>query len=56
MGANPDGRTENVQCPFCDGTDTKLFSAFGSQLAVSTYWCNRCHTAFEKLKRVRKEN
>lgn len=39
-----------AQCPFCDGTDTKLFSAFGSQLAVSTYWCHHCHTAFEKLK------
>ena len=39
-----------VECPFCDGTDTKLFSAFGSQLSVSTYWCNHCHTAFEKLK------
>ena len=39
-----------VHCPFCDGSDTKLFAAFGSQLAVSTYWCNRCHTAFEKLK------
>jgi hypothetical protein len=42
-----------VECPFCDGHDTKLFSAFGSQLAVSTYWCNKCHTAFEKLKRTR---
>jgi len=39
-----------VACPFCDGADTRLFSEFGSQLAVSTYWCNRCHTAFEKLK------
>lgn len=44
--------TENeiVQCPFCDGTDTRLFAAFGSQLSVSTYWCNACHTPFEKLK------
>jgi hypothetical protein len=39
-----------VPCPFCDGVDTKLFAAFGSQLLVSTYWCNHCHTAFEKLK------
>jgi hypothetical protein len=39
-----------VVCPFCDGTDTKLFSPFGSQLSVSTYWCNACHTAFEKMK------
>ncbi len=47
-----DALEARVQCPFCDGHDTKLFSAFGSQLAVSTYWCNSCHTAFEKLKRT----
>lgn len=41
---------EKVQCPFCDGTETKLFSSFGSQLSVSTYWCDHCHTAFEKMK------
>ena len=44
---------EKVECPFCDGTDTKLFSSFGSQLSVSTYWCNYCHTAFERMKRTR---
>lgn len=44
---------ERIQCPFCDGTETKLFSAFGSQLSVSTYWCDHCHTAFEKLKWTR---
>ena len=46
--AQPDA--DKTQCPFCDGTDTQMFSPFGSQLSVSTYWCNRCHTAFEKLK------
>jgi transposase-like protein len=44
---------DQVQCPFCDGTETKLFAAFGSQLSVSTYWCDHCHTAFEKLKWTR---
>lgn len=44
---------EHPQCPFCDGYDTQLFSPFGSQLSVSTYWCNQCHTAFEKLKWTR---
>lgn len=46
----PKSATDTPACPFCDGTDTKLFSAFGSQLSVSTYWCNHCHTAFERLK------
>jgi hypothetical protein len=56
---NSESTTSNIPdaatCPFCDGTDTRLFSAFGSQLSVSTYWCNHCHTAFEKLKRLRSE-
>ena len=50
----PTDAPEKVACPFCDGTDTQLFSPFGSQLSVSTYWCNHCHTAFEKMKSVRK--
>jgi C4-type Zn-finger protein len=55
MDKTPASQTEAVHCPFCDGTETKLFSPFGSQLSVSTYWCDHCHTAFEKLKRVRKQ-
>ncbi|MFW6078928.1 MAG: hypothetical protein ACODAE_04865 [Gemmatimonadota bacterium] len=41
---------ERVECPFCDGDDTELHSAFGSALSVATYWCNRCRTAFEWIK------
>ncbi len=41
------GLPERVPCPFCDGHDTELHSAFGSQLSVATYWCRRCRTAFE---------
>jgi transposase-like protein len=44
------GLPEQVTCPFCERTETELHSAFGSQLSVSTYWCRRCHTAFEYLK------
>ena len=40
-----------VPCPFCEGADTELHSAFGSQLSVATYWCQRCGTAFEWFKR-----
>ena len=53
MDSHQPAPAETVECPFCDGTDTKLFSSFGSQLSVSTYWCNRCHTAFERMKRTR---
>ncbi len=41
------GLPERVPCPFCDGQDTELHSAFGSQLSVATYWCRRCATPFE---------
>lgn len=37
-------------CPFCEGTDTELVSAFGSHASVSTYWCRRCRSPFELLK------
>lgn len=37
-------------CPFCDGTDTELVSAFGSHASVATYWCRGCHSPFEVLK------
>ena len=44
------GLPDAVACPFCEGRDTELHSAFGSQLSVATYWCRRCGTAFEWFK------
>ena len=41
---------EAPDCPFCGETDTELMNAFGSQLSVSTYWCNRCRSPFEFMK------
>jgi hypothetical protein len=41
---------EHVACPFCNGLDTELHSPFGPQLSVASYWCNRCHTAFDWIK------
>ena len=37
-------------CPFCEGVETELMSAFGSHASVSTYWCRRCRSPFELLK------
>lgn len=39
-----------VQCPFCRGSDTEQFSAFGSALSVSQYYCRPCRTVFEWMK------
>ena len=40
----------SVTCPFCDSPDTEQFSAFGSALSVSQYYCRSCHTVFEWMK------
>lgn len=50
LSATELGLPEHVRCPFCDGYDTELLSAFGSQLSVATYWCRRCATACESFK------
>ncbi len=47
LSASELGLPERVPCPFCDGQETELHSAFGSQLSVATYWCRRCATPFE---------
>jgi hypothetical protein len=44
---------EAVECPFCEGADTEQFSAFGSALSVSQYYCRTCRTVFEWMKRKR---
>ncbi|MEZ4417306.1 MAG: hypothetical protein R3E10_16240 [Gemmatimonadota bacterium] len=46
----PPGLPASPPCPFCEGTETELFSAFGSQLSVSTYWCRTCRSPFEVMK------
>lgn len=44
--ALPDSPT----CPFCGGTDTEQFSAFGSQASTSQYYCRPCRSVFEFMK------
>jgi len=40
----------SVECPFCGGSNTEQFSAFGSALSVSQYYCRPCRTVFEWMK------
>jgi hypothetical protein len=42
----------SVECPFCSGTDTHIESPFGSVLSVAQYYCRRCRTVFEWIKRA----
>jgi DNA-directed RNA polymerase subunit RPC12/RpoP len=39
-----------ISCPFCGSTNTELFSLFGQQLLTVQYYCNSCHTPFERVK------
>jgi DNA-directed RNA polymerase subunit RPC12/RpoP len=54
MRYNGDGceaKTEaTILCPYCGSTDTELFSLFGQQLLTVQYYCNTCHTPFERVK------
>lgn len=46
----PQGLPSSPPCPFCETAETEIFSAFGSQLSVATYWCRRCRSPFEFMK------
>jgi hypothetical protein len=48
-----DAMPDAVECPFCQGSETEQFSAFGSALSVSQYYCRDCRTVFEWMKRKR---
>lgn len=42
---------DSVACPFCGSDDTEQFSAFGSAISTSQYYCIDCRTVFEFMKR-----
>ncbi len=37
-------------CPFCNSTNTKLTSAFGSTACKALHYCNNCQQPFEEFK------
>ena len=41
---------ESVRCPHCGETDSEQFSAFGSAVSVSQFYCRSCRTVFEYFK------
>jgi hypothetical protein len=40
----------NPPCPFCQGTETEIMSAFGAHASVSAYWCRACGSPFDLLR------
>ncbi len=60
-GIAPPGKTDEgdwletlfkkqVQCPFCNSTETKLTNQFGSTACKSLHYCNECCQPFEHFK------
>lgn len=45
-----DALPDSVRCPHCGETDSEQFSAFGSAVSVSQYYCRSCRTVFEAFK------
>jgi ring-1,2-phenylacetyl-CoA epoxidase subunit PaaD len=46
--SKPDQRP--ITCPYCDSTDTELFSLYGHSLLSSQYYCCACHTVFDVVR------
>jgi ring-1,2-phenylacetyl-CoA epoxidase subunit PaaD len=41
---------ENIECPQCHSTNTKLLSEFGSTACKALYQCNDCKEPFDYFK------
>ncbi len=48
--SEPEAQGVRVLCPYCGSHQTELFSLFGQQLLTVQYYCNACHTPFERIK------
>ena len=46
----PESLPEAPACPFCDGDETEIMSAFGAHASVSTYWCRPCGSPFDLMR------
>ncbi|MGI8893034.1 MAG: 1,2-phenylacetyl-CoA epoxidase subunit PaaD [Bacteroidia bacterium] len=40
----------DVQCPYCNSTETRVTSKFGSTPCKALHFCNHCHQPFEEFK------
>lgn len=43
---------EQVDCPYCGSSDTKMYTPFGPTLCRSIHKCNNCLETFEQFKPV----
>ncbi len=42
---------EPVTCPWCGSADVERESPFGPQLMVEQYFCRRCRSPFQRIRR-----
>jgi ring-1,2-phenylacetyl-CoA epoxidase subunit PaaD len=49
-GAGYPGLTDNIECPQCHSTNTKLISEFGSTACKALYQCDDCKEPFDYFK------
>lgn len=51
-GIAPPGDLAAMRCPFCDGANVVMDSAFGPTQCRSLFYCRGCRQPFEALKSV----
>jgi ring-1,2-phenylacetyl-CoA epoxidase subunit PaaD len=51
-GIAPPADPSDMRCPFCDGADVVMDSAFGPTQCRSLFYCRACRQPFEALKSV----
>lgn len=45
-----DSDFDGVDCPFCEGTDTRVVSIFGGNAGESLMYCHPCRSYFHWIK------
>jgi ring-1,2-phenylacetyl-CoA epoxidase subunit PaaD len=51
-GIAPPASPEDVRCPYCDGANVAMDSAFGPTQCRSLFYCRGCRQPFEAMKSV----
>jgi ring-1,2-phenylacetyl-CoA epoxidase subunit PaaD len=51
-GIAPPAEPQAVRCPFCEGADVAMDSAFGPTLCRSLFYCRVCRQPFEAFKPI----
>jgi DNA-directed RNA polymerase subunit RPC12/RpoP len=50
MSTTNESTKRPIACPYCDSTETELFSLYGNSLLSSQYVCRNCHTVFDVVR------